>query len=77
VVASAALVYAGMPTTLNYLSSILPSGPVAAIETMSLQTHFESILRGVIQFSDVAYFIILIVGWIAACTVVLDERKAS
>jgi ABC-2 type transport system permease protein len=49
VVACAVLVFAGMPTTLNYLSSFLPSGLV----------------------------VILIAGWIAACTVILDERKAS
>jgi len=77
VVASAVLVYAGMPTTMNYLSAIMPSGLVSAIETMSLQIHFESILRGAIQLSDVAYFLILIVGWISACRIILDERKAN
>ena len=77
VVACAILVFAGMPTTLNYLSTFLPMGLVSAIETMSLKIHFESIQRGVLKFSDLSYFIILIVGWIAACTVILDERKAS
>lgn len=77
VVASAVLVYAGLPTTMNYLSAIMPSGLVSAIETMSLQIHFESILRGAIQLSDVAYFLILIVGWISACSIILDERKAN
>jgi len=77
VVASAVLVYAGMPTTMNYLSSIMPASLVSAIGTMSLQIHFESILRGVIQLSDVAYFLILIVGWISACSIILDERKAN
>jgi gliding motility-associated transport system permease protein len=77
VVASAILVYAGMPTTMNYLSSIMPDSLVSAIETMSLQIHFESILRGAIQLSDIAYFLILIVGWISACSIILDERKAN
>jgi ABC-2 type transport system permease protein len=77
VVACAVLVFAGMPTTLNYLSTFLPGGLVAAVEGMSFQAHFESMQRGILQFKDLAYFIILIVGWIAACTVVLDERKAS
>jgi ABC-2 type transport system permease protein len=66
-----------MPTTLNYLSTFLPDGLVNALEGMSLRTHFESIQRGILKFSDLSYFIILIVGWIAACTVILDERKAS
>lgn len=77
VVACAILVFAGMPTTLNYLSTFLPAGLVLAVEKMSLQIHFDSIQRGVLEFKDISYFVILIVGWIAACTIVLDERKAS
>jgi ABC-2 type transport system permease protein len=77
VVACAVLVFAGMPTTLSYLSTFLPAGLVSAVETMSLQIHFESIQRGVIEFKDISYFLFLIVGWIAACTIILDERKAS
>jgi ABC-2 type transport system permease protein len=77
VVACGVLVFAGMPTTLNYLSSFLPGGLVSAIAGLSFQEHFESIQKGILQFKDVAYFVILIAGWIAACTVILDERKAS
>ncbi len=77
VVACAILVYVGMPTTLNYLSTFLPSGLVSAIGTMSLQSHFESIRRGVLEFNDISYFVLLIIGWIAACSFILDERKTS
>jgi ABC-2 type transport system permease protein len=77
VVACAILVFAGMPTTLNYLSTFLPIGLVSAVESMSLQSHFESIQKGVLDFRDVSYFILLIMGWIAACAIVLDERKAA
>jgi gliding motility-associated transport system permease protein len=77
VVACAVLVFAGMPSTLNYASTLLPAGMVSAIEGMSFQTHFESIQRGVLKFGDLSYFVLLIVGWIAACTIVLDERKAT
>jgi ABC-2 type transport system permease protein len=77
VVACAILVFSGMPTTLNYLSSFLPAGLVEAIAAMSFLTHFDSMQRGVLRFSDLAYFVLLIAGWTAACTVVLDERKAS
>ncbi len=77
VVACAVLVFAGMPTTLNYLSTFLPAGLVATIENMSFQAHFESTQRGVLEFKDLAYFVLLIVGWIAASTIVLEERKAS
>jgi len=77
VVACAVLVYAGMPTTLNYLSTLLPTGMLEAIESVSLQTHFESIQRGVLEFKDLSYFVLLIVGWVIGCCIVLDERKAS
>jgi ABC-2 type transport system permease protein len=66
VVACAALVFAGMPTTMSYLSTFLPAGLVSAIGSMSFQTHFESIQKGVLEFKDLAYFVLLIVGWIAA-----------
>jgi ABC-2 type transport system permease protein len=77
VVACAVLVFAGVPTTMNYLSTFLPTGLVTAVETMSLESHFESIQKGVLEFKDVSYFAILIIGWVAACTVVLEERKAG
>jgi ABC-2 type transport system permease protein len=77
VVACAILVFAGMPTTMNYLSTFLPAGLVSAIEKMSFQAHFESVQRGVLQFEDLSYFVLLIVGWIVASSIVLDERKAS
>lgn len=76
-VACAAFMFAGMPSTLNSLSTFLPAGMVAAVEGMSLQTHFESMQKGLLQFGDLAYFIVLIAGWIAACAIILDERKAS
>ncbi len=77
VVACAVLVYSGMPTTLNYLSNILPMPAVSFIESISLQIHFESIQKGVLEFKDISYFVILIVGWVSACSIVLSERKAS
>jgi len=77
VVACTILVFAGMPTTLNYLSTFLPSGLVSAIENMSFQTHFESIQKGVLEFRDLSYFGLLIAGWIIATSILLDETKAG
>ncbi|MHC4498212.1 MAG: ABC transporter permease [Planctomycetota bacterium] len=77
VVACAIFVYAGMSTTLRYLSQFLPMGMLEAIESMSLQIHFESVQRGVLEFKDLSYFVLLIVGWVAGCCIVLEERKAS
>ena len=73
----AILSYAGMPTTLNFLSTFLPMGFVLAIEKMSIAAHFDSILMGVLRFADISYFILLIIGWLIACIIVLDESKAK
>jgi len=77
VVACAVLMYIGMPTTVDYLSGLLPGGLVAAVEQMSFQRHFESMRKGVLRASDLSYFILMIVGWISACTIILQERKAA
>ena len=77
VVACGILVYAGMSTTINYLTSILPQAAVDIVESMSIQTHFDSILKGVIEMKDIAYFLVLIVAWIGACGIILEERKAA
>lgn len=77
VVACAILVSAGLPSTTNYLSGFLPTSIVSAIEELSFQAHFDSMQRGVLEFKDLSYFILLIAGWIGACVIILNERKAA
>ncbi|HDS83750.1 MAG TPA: ABC transporter permease [Phycisphaerales bacterium] len=77
VVACAIFVFAGNPTTLDYLALTISPAMVNVVESLSLQTHFESISRGVVEFKDMAYFIIVISAWVSACIVVLEERKAN
>jgi ABC-2 type transport system permease protein len=50
---------------------------VSAIENMSFQTHFESIQIGLLQFKDLSYFVLLIVGWLVASGILLDQTKAG
>ena len=76
-VASTILVYAGMPSTLDFFSGMLSAGALSVIENLSFQTHFDSISRGVIQLKDLSFFVIMIAGWIAASMLVLEERKAA
>lgn len=73
----AVFVYSGMPTTLNYLSGFMPAGLVSAAEQMSFLIHFESLQKGMLEFRDISYFILVIVGWIFACMVILEEKKAN
>ena len=73
----AVLVYASMPTTLNYLSGFLPASMVVIAESMSILAHFEPMQKGLIQLTDIVYFILMITGWLIGCIVVLDYRKAA
>ena len=77
VVACAVLFSIGLPTTLNYLSGFLPKALLVAIENLSFQTHFESMQKGVVKLKDVSYFVLMILGWVWACCVILEERKAA
>jgi ABC-2 type transport system permease protein len=73
----------GILSALTWLFSLVAPGSgnalglVNALESLSFQVHFDAMQKGILAFKDVAYFMILIAGWIAACTVILDERKAS
>jgi ABC-2 type transport system permease protein len=77
VVAYSIFVFAYLPTTMNYLSTFLPDGMVSAIANMSIQVHFDSIQRGVLEFRDISFFVLLTIGWIAATCVILEERKTN
>lgn len=77
VAACAVLLYAGMPTTLNYMSSFLPAHLVGIVEKMSIQLHYESIQKGVLEFTDLSFFVLLIIGWVWACAIAVTERKAG
>jgi ABC-2 type transport system permease protein len=76
-VASAVLVFGGMPETLSYLDTVLPAPAVEVVEMLSIGTHFDSISRGVVVLADLAYFGLLMAGWLLACVILLQERKAA
>lgn len=77
VAACGILVYAGMPSTLEYLSGTLPAPLLSLIESLSFQIRFDAIQRGILSVKDIAYFGILIAAWIYASMYVLEERKAN
>lgn len=77
VVACAVLVFADNPTTLDYLASTLSPGVVGIVENLSFKVHFESMMRGVVEFRDIAYFAILIAAWVYGSMLILEERKAD
>jgi ABC-2 type transport system permease protein len=55
----------------------VPAGIVDAVASCSLMQHFDAMRRGVIDFSDIGYYVGVMVFMLAAAHVVTDNRKAS
>ena len=77
VVGCGVFLYAGSPNAMEYLHTFLPTPAVEAIESLSFQSRFESMMRGVIELRDLAFFLLLGAGWIWANILVLNERRAT
>ncbi len=67
----------GFPLFLDLFRGWLPQAVVDAVASMSLQTHFSSIQKGVIDFRDLLYFAMVMGFWLFANAVVLDFKKAE
>ncbi len=67
----------GFPLFLDLIRGWLPQAVVDAVASMSLQTHFSSIQKGVIDFRDLLYFAMVMGFWLFANAVVLDFKKAE
>ena len=70
-------VFADYPSVLVVLQSFLSAAMIEAIENLSFVVHFESIRRGVIEFRDLAFYVLFIAGWITASSIVLDGRREA
>jgi ABC-2 type transport system permease protein len=83
ILACAVFAYSDDPSSQRFLSDILGGflvrriSFVAQVAQFSFRKHFESMLMGVLWFKDISYFVLLIIGWLAACTIILEDRKAK
>jgi ABC-2 type transport system permease protein len=76
VVACSLLVAAGSPPALDFLSGWVPGLFLSIFESLSFMNHFDSIQKGVLEFKDLLFYIIIICGWLAASVILLRNRKA-
>jgi ABC-2 type transport system permease protein len=80
-VVTAALVFvlavAGTPVVLGLLQGWASSGVIRAVAGISLFGHFTAITRGVVDLRDLAYFVSIIVAFLAANAVLIDLKKAD
>ncbi|MBT8144306.1 MAG: heme exporter protein CcmB [Gammaproteobacteria bacterium] len=67
----------GYEIVLSVLSGVLPQPLVDAIASLSFNTHFQSIVKGVIDLRDFVYFLLLIGFFLLANAIILDMKKAS
>jgi ABC-2 type transport system permease protein len=77
VVACFAFLLAGFPLVLDVFRAWAPQVLTDAIASLSFLTHFESIVKGVIDVRDLLYFAMLIGFFLLATAVVLELRKAD
>jgi len=77
VVACFAFLLAGFPGVLDAFRGWAPQMLTDAIASLSFLTHFESIVKGVIDVRDLLYFAMLISFFLLATAIALELRKAD
>jgi ABC-2 type transport system permease protein len=71
------LMVPGMGLVQNVLLGVVPQWLVDGLASLSFQTHFEDISKGVIDLRDLVYFGLLIGVCLYANAIVLDLKKAD
>ncbi|MFZ5722474.1 MAG: ABC transporter permease subunit [Pseudomonadota bacterium] len=71
------LVITGFPMVLAAFKGWAPGLLVDAVANLSFLTHFEAISKGVVDFRDFVYFLLMIAGWLLATAIVIDLKKAG
>jgi len=70
-------ILSGFPLVLDFFQSWAPQVITNAISSMSFLTHFNSIIKGVIDLRDLVYFISFIGCWLAANVIIVEIKKAD
>ena len=68
---------AGDPLVQQPLLALGSNRVADALSDLSLLAHFQAIARGVLDFSDVAYFVLTILFWLVVNTLILDARRGG
>lgn len=68
---------AGFPLALGPLRTIAPQDFVDAVSGLSFLTHFQAIMRGVLDLRDVAFFLLAILAWLLATVLVIESKKGD
>jgi ABC-2 type transport system permease protein len=71
------LVAAGFPMVTDWFRDWAPLWLVDGLASLSIYTHFQNVIRGVLDLRDVLYFTLLGGFFLLASALVLDARKAQ
>ena len=66
----------GFPLILDLFRSWLPGNVISFMATIGFLQHFDSIVRGVVDFRDVLYFITFIGLWLYAGAWTVDHHRS-
>jgi len=69
-------VMSGFPLVLDFFSGWMPERLVEAVSSFSFLTHFNSIIKGVIDLRDIIFFGSLILFFLFLNAVTIEHRKA-
>jgi ABC-2 type transport system permease protein len=68
---------AGLPLVLDMFSGWAPQALKDGIASLSFLTHFAGIKKGVIDFRDLVYFVLLTATFLYANTIILQWKQAD
>ena len=67
----------GLPMVTHLFSAWAPQAVIETIGSLSFITNFQNISRGVIDVSNLVYFVSMIVFWLFLNTLVIDNRDGA
>lgn len=77
VVVTLLFLFSGAPLVLDAFSAYAPAPFLDTIASFSFLTHFQSIMKGVVDLRDVVFFATVIATFLAATVIVLGGRRRA
>lgn len=65
----------GLPIVLNFFEGWLPDALLLAVANLSFLTHFDNLQKGVINLSDLFYFISVIITWLFINRLMIEIKR--
>jgi ABC-2 type transport system permease protein len=67
----------GLPQSLEWIGAILGGYAEQVLLSLSLADHFETLTRGLVELSSIAFFLLFTAGWLVCGMIALDRTKAA